>query len=67
MPKELRGKLEQAEIFHEVLEHRWFLSESAGRDVGMNAAVSSYVADILPSKPDERAVLGTPVGTPSEP
>ena len=67
VPKELRGKLEQAEIFHEVLEHRWFLSESAGRDVGMNAAVSSYVADILPSKPDERAVLGTPVGTPSEP
>ena len=31
VPRELRGKLEPAEIFHEVLEHRWFLSERAGR------------------------------------
>ena len=29
-PRELRGKLEPAEIFHEVLEHRWFLSERRG-------------------------------------
>ncbi|HEX7188285.1 MAG TPA: DUF4032 domain-containing protein, partial [Actinomycetes bacterium] len=35
VPKELRGKLEPAEVFHEVLEHRWFLSERAGRDVGL--------------------------------
>ena len=31
---EAAGKLEPAEIFHEILEHRWFLSEAAGRDVG---------------------------------
>ncbi|MCW2614031.1 MAG: hypothetical protein JWN08_1025 [Frankiales bacterium] len=65
VPKELRGKLEQAEVFHEVLEHRWFLSESAGRDVGLPAAVSSYVTDILPGKPDELAVLGSRMGSPS--
>ena len=35
LPSELRGKLEPAEVFHEVLEHRWFLSEQAGRDVGL--------------------------------
>ena len=26
-----------AEIFHEILEHRWFLSEPAGRDIGTTA------------------------------
>ena len=29
VPKELRAKLEAAELYHEVLEHRWFLSEQA--------------------------------------
>ena len=61
VPRELRGKLEAAEVFHEVLEHRWFLSEKAGEDVGLDEAVRSYVTDILPGKPDEQAVLGAPV------
>jgi tRNA A-37 threonylcarbamoyl transferase component Bud32 len=58
VPKHLRGKLEQAEVFHEVLEHRWFLSERAGRDVGIQEAVKDYVRSVLVNKPDERAVLG---------
>ena len=58
VPKELRGKLEPAEIFHEVLEHRWFLSERSGRDVGLEAAVRSYVDNVLQHKPDEKAVVG---------
>ena len=33
IPPEARGKLEPAEIFHEVLVHRWYLSERAGREV----------------------------------
>ena len=57
VPKELRGKLEPAEVFHEVLEHRWFLSEEAGCDVGLLTAVEDYVASVLRHKPDERAVL----------
>ena len=65
VPRELRGKLETAEVFHEVLEHRWFLSERAQRDVGMDKAVASYVAEILPGKPDERAVLGARLGRPT--
>ena len=65
VPKELRGKLEPAEIFHEVLEHRWFLSESEGRDVGLMPAAESYVADVLTHKPDEQAVLGSRIGTPT--
>jgi len=61
VPRELRGKLEPAQLFHEVLDHRWYLSERAGADVGLDAAVRSYVTEVLPSKPDERAVLGATV------
>ena len=35
VPRKLRTKLEPAEVFHEVLEHRWYLSERAGHDVGL--------------------------------
>ncbi len=31
IPRELREKLEPAEVYHEVLEHRWFLSGRAVR------------------------------------
>ena len=58
VPRELRGKLEPAEVYHEVLEHRWFLSEQCGRDVGLAWAVTSYVAGVLVHKPDEANVLG---------
>jgi tRNA A-37 threonylcarbamoyl transferase component Bud32 len=57
VPDELRAKLEPAELFHELLEHRWYLSEKAGRDIGLEAAVAGYVADVLRSAPDERTVL----------
>ncbi len=36
VPQELRGKLEPAELYHEVLEHRWYLSERAGPEVDAN-------------------------------
>ncbi|MGV9534764.1 DUF4032 domain-containing protein [Streptosporangium sandarakinum] len=57
VPGELRGKLEPAQFFHEVLDHRWFLSEEAGRDVGLTAAVESYVKHVLVYKPDEEAFI----------
>ena len=53
VPAELRGKLEPAEMFHEVLEHRWFLSERAGEDVGTAEAARSYVETVLPEAPEE--------------
>jgi hypothetical protein len=58
VPAELRGKLEPAELFHEVLEHRWYLSEASGKDIGLAEAVSRYVRSVLPTKPDEAAILG---------
>ena len=54
IPPELRGRRAPAELFHELLEHRWFLSERAGRDVGIDAAIASYVDTILRPAPDER-------------
>ncbi len=59
VPRELRAKLEPAEVFHEVLEHRWYRSEQLGRDVPTDEAVGSYVEQVLPLRPDEAAVLGT--------
>ena len=32
IPSSLRAKLEPAEVFHEVLEHRWYMAERARHD-----------------------------------
>jgi tRNA A-37 threonylcarbamoyl transferase component Bud32 len=63
VPGHLRKKLEPAELFVQVIEHRWRLSEQAGRDVGLAPAVQSFLADVLVHRPDEQAVLGVPVPT----
>lgn len=54
IPPDLLGRLEPAEAFHQILEHRWLLSEAHGRDVGTDAAVASYVSNVLPYAPGER-------------
>jgi hypothetical protein len=53
IPTDLAGRLAPAEVFHEVLEHRWFLSEQAHRDVGTADAARSYFANVLPRTPRE--------------
>jgi Domain of unknown function (DUF4032)/Lipopolysaccharide kinase (Kdo/WaaP) family len=52
IPESLDGRLPPAEIFHEVLEHRWYMSEAAGRDVGTTAATEDYVEKVLPKAPE---------------
>ena len=54
VPQELRGRRAAAEIFHELLEHRWFLSERAGKDVGLAETIPSYVEKVLRPAPDEK-------------
>ena len=63
VPPDLRRKLEPQEIFTQVIQHKWLLSERAQRDVGMAAAVQSYLTDVLAKKPDEQAVLGVEVSS----
>lgn len=58
IPPELRAKLEPAEIFHEILEHRWYMAERLGHDVPIEDAIAAYLREVLPSKPDEQSVLG---------
>ncbi|CAN5330409.1 DUF4032 domain-containing protein [soil metagenome] len=53
IPADLRGRLDDAEIFHEILEHRWFLSEAAGKDIGTTAAANDYLARVLPEVPGD--------------
>jgi hypothetical protein len=52
IPDGLRDRLDEVEVFHEILEHRWFLSEAAGRDIGTTAARDDYFARVLPAVPD---------------
>jgi Domain of unknown function (DUF4032)/Lipopolysaccharide kinase (Kdo/WaaP) family len=58
VPRELGAKLDPAEVFHEVLEHRWYLSEEDEHDVSLTDAVRDYVENVLPLKPDEETILG---------
>jgi hypothetical protein len=53
VPPEARGKLEPAEIFHEILVHRWYLSERAGQEVGIFDTARDYIDTVLLSRPDE--------------
>lgn len=57
VPPELAGKLEPAQIFHEFLDHRWYLAQQAGHDIPNEEAIASYVNSVLPTKPDEAVLL----------
>lgn len=63
IPKELLGRLEPAEIFHQVLEHRWYLSEDVGKDVTLAEAVDSYVKNVLVHRRDEEALISPTTGS----
>ncbi|AVZ76839.1 DUF4032 domain-containing protein [Streptomyces lunaelactis] len=54
VPQHLRGSMDPAELYHELLEHRWYLSERAQHDIGLDAAVKDFTARILP-RPDPEA------------
>lgn len=53
IPPELAGKREPAQIFHEVLDYRWYASQREGREVPLTEAVQGYIHDVLSALPDE--------------
>jgi hypothetical protein len=57
VPPDLTGKLEPAELFHQILAHRWHLGERRGEAVPTEEAVQDYVDTVLRDLPDERNVL----------
>jgi hypothetical protein len=72
VPNEMRKKLEPAELFHEVLEHRWFMGEKAGREIPISEAAQSYMDDVLQNLPDEQIALSAmesmgPLANPFDP
>lgn len=67
IPFELRSKLEPAEVFHQVLEHRWYMSQARGKAVPLAEVLTSYVDDVLSHRRDEATVMGPPTETMSIP
>jgi hypothetical protein len=63
VPEKLDSKLEPAEVFHQVLEHRWFMSQEQSRDVPLNEAVRDYIENVLQYRRDEEVVINPPTGT----
>ena len=55
VPTAMRGRVEDAQLFHEVLEHRWYLGEKAGRDLGLEFATNDYISKVLPERMDSGA------------
>lgn len=60
IPESGRGKLEPAEVFHEILVHRWFLSERAGHSVKLLDAARDYMGAVLPARPEEAVTAPVP-------
>src|SRR4029453_2629457 len=72
VPMEVRAKLEPAELYHEMLEHRWFISEKAGAEISMEDAAKSYVNTVLRGLPDEEVAVSAlesmgPLANPFDP
>jgi hypothetical protein len=51
IPPGQAAKLDAAEIFHQLLEHRWYMSERLGRDLPLAQVVPSYVDEVLERLP----------------
>jgi hypothetical protein len=62
IPKDMQGKLEPAEIFHQLLDHRWYISQNQKRDVPLAEAVSSYIHNVLRHRRDEATIIDPPTG-----
>jgi hypothetical protein len=60
IPRDLAGKLEPAEVVHEVLEHRWYMSEKQDSYIPLAEAVQSYLDTILRHRRDEAAIMLNP-------
>jgi hypothetical protein len=60
IPAEMRARLEPAEVFHEILEHRWYLSERSGKELDLFDAARKYFDSVLAKRPDEAVTVTGP-------
>ncbi len=57
IPDDLADRLEPPEFFHQVLDHTWYLSEQAGRDIGLVEGAQDFVANVLHELPSTEVIL----------
>ena len=57
VPRHKWTKRQAAQLYHELLEHRWYLSEKEGNEVPLQEAIDSYLQNVLPEIPDERTII----------
>jgi hypothetical protein len=67
VPREFRGRLEPAEMFHQLLDHRAKRSREEERDVSLAEALGSYVDQVLRHRRDEVAMMNPPTGAITQP
>lgn len=67
IPRDLRARLEPAEVFHQLLEHRWYRSQDEKRNVPLAEALTSYIENVLRHRRDEMTVVGPPTGSITQP
>jgi len=53
IPRELHGKRDDAQLYHELLDYRWYQSQREERDVPLDEALPGYIRDVLQRLPDE--------------
>ncbi len=54
IPDDYQSRLEPAELFHHLLEHRYYLSERSGRGVSTSEALTDYLDNVLTGRTPER-------------
>jgi hypothetical protein len=57
VPAEMRGKLEPAQVYHEILDHRWFVSQQERRFVPLEEAVGTYLEEVLKHRRNEEELI----------
>ena len=82
IPEEMFERLEAAEIFHQLLEHRWYVSEQTGTEVPLMDVLDDYLAVLAEAPPEKRRLdddlaeplddlfhdpVEEPLGTPDDP
>ncbi len=53
VPADLADKRDPAQVYHEVLDYRWYMSQREKREVPLTEAMRGYIKDVLRNLPDE--------------
>lgn len=67
VPEELLVRLEPPEIFHHLLEHRYYLSERQSREVSHRESLADYLETVLAQQPSEKQLEVGPNDPPTAP